>query len=126
MTDFKVYTSKDTDLDGTEEGNVCEVLQTDKMYTYTVNLNDAGYQLLDYNEGLESYTFYVDYSVYTGKKSGSTTWFEDRTRMYQNYMVKLTVELLDDEDEVMPGSNPNNHVIYTNARIYPDIVDTVS
>ena len=125
LPDFKVYTSKDTDLDGSE--SACTVDQSNKkMYTYTVDLSEAGYQLLDYNEGLESYTFYVDYTVYTGKKSGVSNWFENLERMYQNYMVKLTVELLDDEGAVLPGSSRDNHIIYTNARIYPNIIDTDS
>lgn len=127
LTDFKVYTSKDVDLDGTE--GACTVTQSEKIYTYTIDLNEAGYQLLDYNEGLDSYTFYVDYSVKTGKKAGTQTWFEN-TKMYQNYMVKLTVSLLvvdeNGDDIVLPGSNPNNHIIYTNARINPDIIDTAT
>ena len=120
LTDFKVYTSKDTDLNG-EEPN-CTVAKNEKKYIYTIDLNDGGYQLLDYNEARESYTFYVDFEAKTGKKS-DTSWFENLGKYYQNYMVKLTVELLDDEGNIIPGSNPDNHIIFTNARISPDIID---
>ena len=128
LKDFKVYTSKDADLDGTE--SACTVVQSGEKYTYTIDLTEAGYQLLDYNDGLDSYTFYVDYNVITGKKTGSNAWFENLTRMYQNYMVKLTVSLIDIDDDgqeyVMTGSNPSDHIIYTNARINPDIIDTAN
>lgn len=117
------YPSNDDDLNSSDSG--CTVTQSNYEYIYTIDLTREGYQLLDYNDALESYTFYVDYSVYTGKKQGST-WFEDLNRKYQNYMVKLTVELLDEDDIVMPGSNAPNHIIYTNARINPDIIDTAS
>ena len=120
---FKVYTSKDSDITNSDSG--CVVAFNEKSYVYTIDLTDSSYSnLLDYNEGLKSYTFFVDYFVYTGKNSDSTDKFESKARMYQNCKVKLTISLLDENDSVIPGSNPDNHVIYTNARIKTDVIDT--
>lgn len=66
--------------------------------------------------GQESGTYQIpiNYSVYTGK----TAAFEDVSRKYSNYEVKITVSMLDENGDTIPNSNDTDYIKYTNARIY--------
>ena len=71
----------------------------------------------------------INFAVYTGDNDN----FEDKTYgdensthlYYSNYMVKVNVELYDGLNATgtkITGSDANNHIIYTNAKMYYDIV----
>jgi hypothetical protein len=58
----------------------------------------------------------VDFSVKTGSA------FERAGYDYANYRVVLAVSLLDENGDVLDGSETNDYIIYTNARIYTSIL----
>ena len=44
--------------------------------------------------------------------------------MYANYKVRLTVVLLDASGNELDGTKASDYIIYTNARIYQQILDS--
>ena len=57
------------------------------------------------------------FSPLTGEK------FEKRGYTYSNYRVRLTVVLLDKDGTEIPGTQSSDYIIYTNARIYQELLD---
>ena len=53
----------------------------------------------------------------TGKK------FEEEKYTYANYRVRLTAVLLDKNGNELDGTKATDYIIYTNARIYQDMID---
>ena len=49
--------------------------------------------------------------------------FEKRGYTYSNYRVRLTVVLLDKDGTEIPGTQSSDYIIYTNARIYQELLD---
>ena len=49
--------------------------------------------------------------------------FEKRRYTYSNYRVRLTVVLLDKDGTEIPGTQSSDYIIYTNARIYQELLD---
>ena len=49
--------------------------------------------------------------------------FEKRGYTYSNYRVRLTVVLLDKNGTEIPGTQSSDYIIYTNARIYQELLD---
>ena len=49
--------------------------------------------------------------------------FEERGYTYSNYRVRLTVVLLDKDGTEIPGTQSSDYIIYTNARIYQELLD---
>ena len=51
--------------------------------------------------------------------------FEANGYTYANYKVRLTAVLLDQNGEEIDGTKASDYIIYTNARIYQQILDTM-
>lgn len=49
--------------------------------------------------------------------------FEKEQYMYANYRVRLTAVLLDKNGSELDGTKATDYIIYTNARIYQDMID---
>lgn len=52
------------------------------------------------------------------------TAFEKKGHTYANYKVRLNVVLLDENKQEISGTKASDYVIYTNARIYQQIIKT--
>lgn len=52
------------------------------------------------------------------------TAFEQKGYTYANYKVRLNVVLLDEKKQEISGTKASDYVIYTNARIYQQIIQT--
>ena len=52
------------------------------------------------------------------------TAFEQKKYTYANYKVRLNVVLLDENKQEISGTKASDYVIYTNARIYQQIIQT--
>ncbi|MBR6384717.1 MAG: hypothetical protein IKS03_01125 [Ruminococcus sp.] len=99
-----------------------KITSTDTDFSYCINCTRN-----DFTGNI--YCIPINFSVYTGdnNKFENTTYGEnsDIYRFYSNYMVKINVELFDGENAAgtrIVGSDVDNHIIYTNAKIYYDIV----
>lgn len=62
----------------------------------------------------------ISFTVLTGKL------FEEKGLMYSNYKVTLKAELLDDSGKSLNGTEAMDYIIYTNARIYPQMMTELS
>lgn len=49
--------------------------------------------------------------------------FEKEQYTYANYRVRLTAVLLDKNGSELDGTKATDYIIYTNARIYQDMID---
>lgn len=49
--------------------------------------------------------------------------FEEKNYTYANYRVRLTAVLLDKNGNELDGTKATDYIIYTNARIYQDMID---
>lgn len=49
--------------------------------------------------------------------------FEEKNYTYANYRVRLTAVLLDKSGNELDGTKATDYIIYTNARIYQDMID---
>ena len=49
--------------------------------------------------------------------------FEQNSYTYANYRVRLTAVLLDKNGSELDGTKATDYIIYTNARIYQDMID---
>lgn len=93
---------------------------TDTDFVYYVNCTKD-----DFTGNI--YYIPIYFQVYTGDNSKfeNTTYGGSTHRYYSNYMVKIKVELFDGTDgngTLIPGSDIDDHIIYTNARIYSETV----
>jgi hypothetical protein len=59
---------------------------------------------------------YLDFKVKTG------TELEDLSGTYANYKVVLKASLLDKDGNLLEGSNANDYIVYTNAKVYTQII----
>ena len=48
--------------------------------------------------------------------------FEEARHTYANYRVRVTVVLLDNAGKELEGTKATDYIIYTNARIYQEII----
>ena len=48
--------------------------------------------------------------------------FEKARYKYANYRVRVTVVLLDESGKELEGTKATDYIIYTNARIYQEII----
>lgn len=83
-------------------------------YIYIVPISDVK------RDGDDSYSFEIpiDFEVYTG--TGQS--FEGSNRQYSNYRVEIKVSMLDTNQDFLRGSEDNDWIVYTNARIYRDVL----
>ncbi|WP_443714512.1 hypothetical protein [Ruminococcus bicirculans (ex Wegman et al. 2014)] len=71
----------------------------------------------DYN-GEEQNTAVTKFTVKTGKA------FEEQGLTYANYRVELTAVLLNDNNSVVNGTTSSDYVVYTNAKIETDFINS--
>lgn len=85
---------------------------TTHVYSYVIPIGDVK------SMGDDSYEYEVpiNFEVKTG------TSFENNNMVYANYRVHVTVSLLGANHAPLRGSDAKDWIIYTNARIYRDIV----
>lgn len=62
---------------------------------------------------------YIDFTPLTGEA------FEAKEHTYANYKVRLTAVLLDQDGKEIDGTKASDYIIYTNARIYQQILETM-
>lgn len=62
---------------------------------------------------------YIDFTPLTGEA------FEAKGHTYANYKVRLTAVLLDQDSKEIDGTKASDYIIYTNARIYQQILETM-
>lgn len=62
---------------------------------------------------------YIDFTPLTGEA------FEAKGHTYANYKVRLTAVLLDQGGKEIDGTKASDYIIYTNARIYQQIMETM-
>ena len=62
---------------------------------------------------------YIDFTPLTGEA------FEAKGYTYANYKVRLTAVLLDKNGKEIDGTKASDYIIYTNARIYQQILETM-
>ena len=62
---------------------------------------------------------YIDFTPLTGEA------FEAKGHTYANYKVRLTAVLLDQDGKEIDGTKASDYIIYTNARIYQQILETM-
>ena len=62
---------------------------------------------------------YIDFTPLTGGA------FEAKGHTYANYKVRLTAVLLDQNGKEIDGTKASDYIIYTNARIYQQILETM-
>ena len=90
--------------------------------TFVYVVNDP-INVLDYDADNKLFKIPVTFAVYTG----SNNTFEGSGRYYANYMVHLEVKLYDGENaggNLIGGSTADDHVIYSNAKIFAEVIDT--
>ena len=61
----------------------------------------------------------IDFTPLTGEA------FEEKGYTYANYKVRLTAVLLDQNGAEIDGTKASDYIIYTNARIYQQILETM-
>ncbi|MDO4862526.1 MAG: hypothetical protein Q4A05_00045, partial [Ruminococcus sp.] len=91
------------------------VTESGNVYTFKIPLSLLG------DDGRYDFVIPVEFDVF----SGDNVNFERRPptgSMYSNYRVYVTVSLLDDEGNLLQGSDASDWIIYTNARIKRDVI----
>ena len=105
--------------------NLTEYLKDVKLFdkngtpkAYTVNGNSLEFVLgkdeLNYEAG--TYEVLTAYSVKTGIE------FENESKIYANYRVRLSAELIDGEGTSVSNSQCSDYIVYTNAKIYTKMI----
>ena len=132
------------DYEDTGKLPISPFIADDSLVLYQKEIGDATLTKITASSTSTDYVYYVNctrsdfvgniyrvpinFSVYTGQNNS----FENKTynsgadhMYYSNYMVKLNAELYDAEGatgNMIIGSDVEDHIIYTNAKIYYDIV----
>ncbi|MBR4626631.1 MAG: hypothetical protein IKO47_02840 [Ruminococcus sp.] len=90
---------------------------TDTSFVYTADVTKDNFT----NDNL---SIPITFDVYTGENDNfeKTTYGSGTHRFYSNYMVRLDVQLKDSGGKLVNGSDTDDHIIYSNARIYYDLV----
>ena len=90
-----------------DAGNEQKIAASDNCCTWRENFSPAA----------EKHQFTrIRFAPITGEE------FEKAGYTYSNYRVRLTVVLVDENDAEIPGTKTSDYIIYTNARIYQDLI----
>ena len=101
------YMQDDSIIKG-DSGNEQEIAASGNCCTWTENFSPAA----------EKHQFTrIRFAPITGEE------FEKAGYAYSNYRVRLTVVLVDENDAEIPGTKTSDYIIYTNARIYQDLIE---
>jgi hypothetical protein len=108
------------EIDAENQDTFTKTTSTDTDFVYYVDCTKD-----DFSGNI--YYIPICFQVYTGdnNKFEDTTYGANVHRYYSNYMVKIKVELYDETEgngKMIPGSDIDDHIIYTNTKIYSDIV----
>ena len=91
-----------------DAGNEQKIAASDNYCTWTENFSPAA----------EKHQFTrIRFAPITGEE------FEKAGYTYSNYRVRLTVVLVDEKGAEIPGTKTSDYIIYTNARIYQDLIE---
>lgn len=91
-----------------DAGNEQKIAASDNCCTWTENFSPAA----------EKHQFTrIRFAPITGEE------FENAGYAYSNYRVRLTVVLVDENGAEIPGTKTSDYIIYTNARIYQDLIE---
>ncbi len=91
-----------------DSGNEQEIAASGNCCTWTENFSPAA----------EKHQFTrIRFAPITGEE------FEKAGYTYSNYRVRLTVVLVDENGAEIPGTKTSDYIIYTNARIYQDLIE---
>ena len=91
-----------------DAGNEQKIAARDNCCTWTENFSPAA----------EKHQFTrIRFAPITGEE------FERAEYTYSNYRVRLTVVLVDENGAEIPGTKTSDYIIYTNARIYQDLIE---
>ena len=91
-----------------DAGNEQKIEASDNYCTWTENFSPAA----------EKHQFTrIRFAPITGEE------FEKAGYTYSNYRVRLTVVLVDEKGAEIPGTKTSDYIIYTNARIYQDLIE---
>ena len=91
-----------------DSGNEQEIAASGNCCTWTENFSPAA----------EKHQFTrIRFAPITGEE------FENAGYAYSNYRVRLTVVLVDENGAEIPGTKTSDYIIYTNARIYQDLIE---
>ena len=117
LTDFALYDNNGHPIVSNDE-NTINLNNPSKVYTYIVPKSTV--QISD-----DVYSIPIKFKAYSGNNSSFETKSGDPSpdMQYSNYKVEVTAGLLENKNgEWLPNSYKTDHVIYTNARIYSDII----
>ena len=91
-----------------DTGNEQKIAASGNYCTWTENFSPAA----------EKHQFTrIRFAPITGEE------FEKAGYTYSNYRVRLTVVLVDEKGAEIPGTKTSDYIIYTNARIYQDLIE---
>ena len=91
-----------------DAGNEQKIAASDNCCTWRENFSPAA----------EKHQFTrIRFAPITGEE------FEKAGYTYSNYRVRLTVVLVDEKGAEIPGTKTSDYIIYTNARIYQDLIE---
>ena len=118
LTTFDVNEAEVNQAINAANGYVIDTSDPSKIYTYIIPV-----EKLEISDDI--YYIPINFKAYSGKNSD----FEQKTgspapdMQYSNYKVQVTVGLLETKDGgVLQNSSKTDHIIYTNARIYSDVI----
>ena len=127
LHNFKLLDNMGNEIVQTADDPLTE--NTDETVTVIKNTPDNIYVYIVLKSMLESseniYSIPVQFSVY----SGNNDTFERRNGVsydmeYSNYKVQITAGLLENRTDAasLPNSDKTDHIIYTNARLYSEVI----
>lgn len=102
-------------------------LTTDNTTSYVYQI-DSPKTALVYDSDKMIYQIPIDFSVYTGGNDNfenAKNNSNEAYKKYSNYMLKAEIVLYNADGAII-GSQANDNVIYTNAKIYSDWIDAAS
>ena len=120
LTNLKIYGASDAVIfeQGADPTSTSTVVTTDGSTIYKVRINKS--LLRTQTDGV--YYIPIDFKV----KTGNTT-FNNSGLMYSNYKVSITAAMYPtingSESNYSKASYAYDHIIYTNARVVPDVID---
>ena len=120
LTDLKIYGAGNSVIfeQGAEPTSTANVITTEGSTIYKVRVNKSLLRL----QTVGVYYIPIEYKIKTGN-----TLFNNTGQMYSNYKVSLTAAMYPAIDSAATGyskaSYAYDHIIYTNARVVPEVID---
>ena len=108
--------------------------QNDKSYSpvdITDYLKDITLNGQSYNSEISEFTFDKNslknniFKIPTAYTVKSGEEFENENKLYSNYKVLMSVQLLDDNKNPIANSSCDDYIVYTNAKIYTELIPRI-